>query len=204
LVQEWLKKQGVRFATDFVLRSNLKPYTNAESFLDYIRTVFLPNLAELRTLDAFTEETGVLLMDNCLSHVTDDLIRLLTEARVRVITFAPDTTQIFHVLDATLFGALKRRLGDKLPFENEKETVRFIMKVYHDFEQTMAESNIWGAFRTIGFEFDTEAEPYRLLFNEEKLRQSEGFRELWSIDSLLDQLSSEKQNLRFGWINKQE
>jgi hypothetical protein len=42
----------------------------------------------------------------------------------------------------TLFGVLKRRLGYKLPFEEEKETVRFIMKVYHDFNQTVAESNI--------------------------------------------------------------
>jgi hypothetical protein len=50
-VREQLKKQGVRFATDFVLMSNSKPSTHAESFLDDIRTVFLLNLAELRTLD---------------------------------------------------------------------------------------------------------------------------------------------------------
>jgi hypothetical protein len=50
-VRERLKKEGVRFSTDFVLRSNPKPYINAEIFLDYIRTVFLSNLAELRTLD---------------------------------------------------------------------------------------------------------------------------------------------------------
>jgi hypothetical protein len=155
-------------------------------------------------LDAFTEETGVLLMDNCPSHVIDDIIGLLAKARVRVITFAPHTTKIFQVLDVTLFGALKRRLGYKFPFEDEKETVKFIMKVYHDFKQTMVEPNTWGDFQAIEFEFDTEAEPYRLLFNEEKLRQSECFRELWSIDCPLDQLSSRRQNSRFGWINKQE
>jgi hypothetical protein len=78
------------------------------------------------------------------------------------------------------------------------------MKVYHDFKQVMVELNTWGAFRAIGSEFDTEAEPYRLLFNEEKLRQIERFQELWSIDLLLDQVSSRRQNIRFGWINKQE
>jgi hypothetical protein len=157
------------------LRSNPSPYINAESFRDDLQTVFLPNLAELRKLDAFTEETGVLLMDNCLSHVTDNIIGVLTEARVRVITFAPYTTQIFQVLDVTLFGVLKQRLGYKLPFEEEKETVRSIMKVYYDFKQAVVESNIWRAFRAIGVEFDTEAEPYRLLLNEEKLRQIEVF-----------------------------
>jgi hypothetical protein len=159
-------------------------------------------------LDGFTEETGVLLIENCPSHVIDDIIGLLTEARVRVITFAPHTTQIFRILDMTLFGVLKQRLGSKLPFEDEKETVTFIMKVYRDFKQTMVELNMWGAFRAIGFEFefDTEAEPYQLLFHEEKLRQSEGFRELWFIDFPLNQLSSQRQsqNARFGWINKQK
>jgi hypothetical protein len=93
-------------------------------------------------VDGFAEETGVLLTDKCPGAVTDDVIGLLTGARVRVITFAPHTTQIFQVLDVTLFGVVKRRLGYKLPFEDEKETVRFIMKVYHDFKETMVEPNI--------------------------------------------------------------
>jgi hypothetical protein len=111
---------------------------------------------------------------------------------VRVITFAPYPTQIFQILDVMLFGVLKRRLGYKLPFEDENEAVKFIMKLYRDFKQTMVEPNIWGAFRVIGFEFEfyTEAEPYRLLFNKEKLRQSEGFRGLWSIAFPVDQRSS--------------
>jgi hypothetical protein len=67
-------------------------------------------------------------------RVADDIIGLLTEARVRVITFAPHTTQIFEFLDVTLFGVFKWRLGHKLPFEDEKETVKFIMKVYRDFK----------------------------------------------------------------------
>jgi hypothetical protein len=76
-----------------------------------------------------------------------------------VITFIGHTTQIFQVLDVTLFGVLKRRLGYKLPFEDEKESVTFIMNVYHDFKQIMVESNIWEAFRAIEFEFDAKAEP---------------------------------------------
>jgi hypothetical protein len=104
---------------------------------------------------------------------------------VRLVTFAPHTTQIFKVLDVTLFDVLKRRLGSKLPFEYEIETVRFIMKVYHEFKQAMVEFNTWEAFRAIGFEFDTDAEPYHLLFNEEQLRQNAG-----SASKSYDQLTS--------------
>jgi hypothetical protein len=45
-------------------------------------------------------------MDNSSAHVNDDVIRLLTGARVRVIAFAPSTTQIFQILDLALFGVL--------------------------------------------------------------------------------------------------
>jgi hypothetical protein len=80
------------------------------------------------------------LSESC--HVTDDIIGLLTEARVPVITFALHSAQIFQILDLTLFGVLKRRPRYQLPFEDEKETVNFIMKVYHEFKQTIVESNI--------------------------------------------------------------
>jgi hypothetical protein len=53
------------------------------------------------------------------------------------------------------------------------------------------------------FEFDIEAEPYRLLFNEEKLRQRSGFRVV-VIDFPLDQLSIRWHDARFGWINMSE
>jgi hypothetical protein len=69
---------------------------------------------------------------------------------------APHTTQTFQVLDVTHFNVLKRRPRYQLPFEDENETVKVIMKVYHDFKQIMVEPNICGAFQAIGFEFDTE------------------------------------------------
>jgi hypothetical protein len=69
-VREQLKKHGVRFGTDLIMKSNAKPYVSAGIFLDHVQTVFLPNLAELRRLDEFAEEMAVLLMDNCRSHIT--------------------------------------------------------------------------------------------------------------------------------------
>jgi hypothetical protein len=43
-------------------------------------------------LDEFAEEMAVLRMDNCPSHITSDVIALLTKAGVDVITCAPQTT----------------------------------------------------------------------------------------------------------------
>jgi hypothetical protein len=55
----------------------------------------------------------------------------------------------------------------------------FISWVDHNFKHAMVESNIWGDFHAIEFESDMEAEPDRLSFNEERLRQSAG----WTSES---------------------
>jgi hypothetical protein len=89
-----------------------------------------------------TEELAVFLMDNCSSHVTEDVIDFLTEARHSVMNFAPHTPQIFQVLDATLFGVLKRHLRYELLFGDEMATIQFITRVSHDFEQTIVDPDI--------------------------------------------------------------
>jgi hypothetical protein len=137
----------------------------------------------------FAEEIAVLFMDNCSAHVSDDVIRILTQARLRVITFARHTTQVFQVLDLTLFGILKRRPRYELQFDDDNATVELILKVIHDFTQIKVPSNVWGAFQALGLEFDMRREPYRLFFDEVKLRGSAGLQALWSVDFPLDQLS---------------
>jgi hypothetical protein len=106
-----------------ILKFNQKAYINAGIFLDYVGTIFLPYIDMPHGLAVFAQEPAVLLMDHCSAYVRDDLIRILTEASVRVITFAPDTTQIFRVLDLTLFGVLRRRPRYELPFDDEYATV---------------------------------------------------------------------------------
>jgi hypothetical protein len=69
------------------------------------------------------EEMAVRLMDNLSSHIASDMIGCLTEGRVRVITFAPHTTQIFQLFDVTQFDVFKRRPRYKLAFRDEEVTV---------------------------------------------------------------------------------
>jgi hypothetical protein len=85
--------------------------------------------------DEFAEEVAVLLMDNCSSDLTCDLIGLLTDAQVCVTSFAPHITQNFQILDITLFGVVKRHPRYEFPLWDEKASVKFIMKVSHDFKQ---------------------------------------------------------------------
>jgi hypothetical protein len=93
-------------------------------------------------------------MDNCSARVSDDVIRILTEARMHVITFASHTTQVFQILDFTLFDFPKRCPRYVVPFDDDGVTIECIIKIYRDFRQTVIQPNIWRAFRALGFEFD--------------------------------------------------
>jgi hypothetical protein len=55
-IRENLKKRDVPFGTDFILKARSRPDINAKFSLDYIRTVFFPNLNELRALEEFADE----------------------------------------------------------------------------------------------------------------------------------------------------
>jgi hypothetical protein len=94
-IQECLNVNGIRFGRDLILKSNQKHYINAGIFFDDLRTVFFPDRVRLPHLAEFATEDAVLTMDNCLDRITHDVIRFLTEPRVRVITVTPYTTQVF-------------------------------------------------------------------------------------------------------------
>jgi hypothetical protein len=134
----------------------------------------------------------------------DAVLELLTGARVRVITFAPQTTQIFQMLDVVLFGAMKKHAASLTMLDEEQPAAALLIKVYHDYKQTMVEVNIWAAFAAIGLTHDIAEDSYELIFDEEKFRQSPDFLELWERDVPLDSLSNRRQRARFGWINQPE
>jgi hypothetical protein len=62
-------------------------------------------------------------MDNCPAHLIDEMMSLLIEASLRVIAFAPYTTQIFQVLDLTLSRILRRCPRYELSFRDDKATI---------------------------------------------------------------------------------
>jgi hypothetical protein len=84
---------------------------------------------------------AVLLMDNCSSHMSDDIVAVLIRVRVRIITFTTHTTHIFQVLDVVLFGALKRHATGLETLDEEQPAAAFLLKVYYDFKQAMIEVN---------------------------------------------------------------
>jgi hypothetical protein len=197
-------RHGVHIGFDSILRQQLKSYVNNTLFLEYINDIFVPYLNELQKTKEFKVCEAVLLMKNCSSHISNDVLAILTRERVRVVTFVIYMTCICQILDVVLFGALKKHATGFEKLDEESRTAAFLLKVYCDFKQTMVEINIWGAFAAIGFTYDIDQTPYGLLFDEEKFGQSPGFVELWERNPSLDSLPKRQRKSKLGRIKKLE
>jgi hypothetical protein len=150
LLRKRLMRQGVRMRVDLVLKERSKSYLDANLFLEHVNTIFVPYHTDLRMTEKFEAHGTVLLMDNCSSHTSDNVIAILTKESVKIITFSSHTTHIFQIFDVVLFKALKKYATGLATFEEEQTIAAFIIKVYHDFKQTMIEVNIWGCSEPLG------------------------------------------------------
>jgi hypothetical protein len=148
---------------------------NSTLFLEYINNIFIHYLNELQESEDFARCEAVFIIDDYSLYTGDAVIAVLTRDRVRIITFASQTTHIFKMLDVMLFGAFQKHGIGLRTLEKQRPAAAFLLKVYHDFKQTMVEINIWDAFTAIEFAYDIEQNPYGLLFDEKKFRQTRGF-----------------------------
>jgi hypothetical protein len=87
-----LVSHDLRLGVDFGMRQGSKSSVSGKLSREYINSIFIPCLNELRESEKFTGCEAALLIDNRLLHMSDAVIAVLPRERVRVITFTPHTT----------------------------------------------------------------------------------------------------------------
>jgi hypothetical protein len=118
-------------------------------------------------------------MGNWNIRARPEVLKILREHGVKVITFLPHTTQVFQVLALSLSGVIKTEVPPKLPFGNDDQVVAFIQQAFHSLKQTFVPDNVRNAFKMLGFELNIAKSPDTLLLQEEKLRGSRKFPKIW-------------------------
>jgi hypothetical protein len=108
-VETKLKQAGFRMGVDLILKRRSTPCMSSEWFAEYISTVLLPCIEELRSNCEFADREAVLLMDNCSVHTRAESLQEPADYRVTVITFPPHTTHIFQSVDLSLFGVFQNK-----------------------------------------------------------------------------------------------
>jgi hypothetical protein len=185
------RKKGIELGRHLILKKSQKPYTNSKSFPESVKSTMRPHVARI------CPESGIEQSED----VTSDAIDLLSRARAPIGTFAAHTTQIFKLLDLTLWDL---PIGGELSllFRDLGWTPNLAYSVYTKTAKTFTPPNVWAAFQVIEVRFYPGSVLCRIVFRNEKLRESKRFIELWKIDYPLKSLTPRRRNSRVEWINK--
>jgi hypothetical protein len=195
----WAK--GLCHDQDAMVRRRKPAYVSEELFFDYMVSVFIPYVANVRQRPEFANEPAVLLMDSALSHVSERVLRLLGENMIMVVVFPAHTTSMFQALDLVFFGALKK-LKETATGEFDDDSMNDqITKLIHAYEQTVTSMTIRGPFRRAGMYPDMGSRPFKLRIDEEMATSNPGFKEIWDRNNTIEELSRRGRLRRFGLIN---
>ena len=105
---------GIRRDTDLSLHVGNSNYVDKETFCDHIINKFIPQVLNDRKYCGCDTLPAILFIDNCSSQSDPDLLEILADNLILVITYPSHTSHIFQVLDLLLFGVLKVYKTDHL------------------------------------------------------------------------------------------
>jgi hypothetical protein len=194
---------GLRQNIDAMIRFRNPAYMTEELFHEYLLKIFIPYIIIIQYYPVFTHEFGVLLMDSFGAHISERNLRLLGEHKIIALVFPAHTTNLFQALDLVFFGAMKHTKESLMNEEDEPPIDGQLWKLLRAYEQTATSFTIRSCFRKAGLSPNTQTWPYKLQFNEEMLRQNDGFRELWDRNITIEEGTRHQRLQRFGILNAQ-
>jgi hypothetical protein len=143
-------EDGRRDGQDFLIRSNDTSYAPRPIFNEYVRDVVLKYFNTTRETMHLENFAGVLLCENCSSHVDEEVMAMLARGNIRLITFPPHTSRLFQPLDLVTFAAFKREKREIHATHPEGSQVWQIDKLMKALEHATDSSNNRAAFKGAG------------------------------------------------------
>jgi hypothetical protein len=119
---------------DFITECNNKPYSDSSLFECFIRQGHIPHVTSMRMIPCCSRAEAFLMVDNCSSHVTGEIFRLLGENYVKIVTFPRHTTNVFQALDLSFFGGFNRKENLWMEQEDNKTfaaTIHTFVRQFH-------------------------------------------------------------------------
>jgi hypothetical protein len=159
-----------------------------ELFCKYISDVLLQSVAKACENRDFTGETVVLLTDSALAHQPERILRLLGKNNILAVEFPAHMINILQALNLVFFGAMKKRKATALGEFGEDLIDDQIFKHAQSYTQTATSMTIRNSFcKTVLFP-DPGLQPFKLQFDEEKLRSNPGFEKPWDPNTQIEEL----------------
>jgi hypothetical protein len=131
------------------------------------------------------------LDDRFVDRLVASILDLLSEHKVKIITFPPHSSGVFQMLDLVFFGVFKNCKGRLSKAGSVRVMEDHAMTMFRPYETVGASTTVMKLFARAGFIDNKHPDAgYVLGFDERKLRDSAEYQEIWEINVPLEQLSA--------------
>ncbi|KAK8884192.1 hypothetical protein M9Y10_043298 [Tritrichomonas musculus] len=144
---------GIRRNTDLILEVSNSSYVNKEIFTRHIKENFINQVDAERKYCGLEENQAILFFDNCSCHLDEELLQILAEHMILVITYPSHTSHVFQVLDLLLFGVLKDRKKSIQKNDSISPKIDHLFRIFQAYEQNTCSVTIRSSFVKAGFDY---------------------------------------------------
>jgi hypothetical protein len=164
-------------------------YATAKIVGRYVETVFFPAVVANRKLPGCRNKSVISFCDNCACDCSEDMLIEFARHGVLVLSYPPDPSNLFQVLDLRLFGRLKSAKKYLPRSDWEPASIHHIIRIFKADETVTTRTMVRSCWEKAGFEYAKMGEGFHRLANDRKIRESTDFLEIWRINYPLEDLS---------------
>ena len=139
--------------------NTIKGYQTSNSMVYWIKNVLAPYVSLIRLVSS-GNKTYFLIIDGCTAHFNDEVNSEIEKiGDVIIVPIPPHSSHISQMLDATIFGSLKRRYGST-PNNSliESKFTRKLIRIKQAFQTCITEELIRSRWEATGFKLQVTDE----------------------------------------------
>jgi hypothetical protein len=160
-----------------MVRQRKPAYIDEQLFDEYRSRGFIPYLANLRSHDIFPPEIVRFLIDPASPRVSGHYLSLSGDNRVLAVAFPDHPTKVFQALGLLFLDLLKKLKAIARGEFDDCSVDDQITKLGQAYQQTATSMTIRASFGKVELVQDTSSRPFSLMFDEEEVGDSAGFKD---------------------------
>jgi hypothetical protein len=139
---------------DYTIRTAPKTFITEVLFIDWLKTMFLPRIEDLRAKAKYAGPV-ILLLDGHSTHLTDHVVGYAGSERILIIRLVPHSSHLSQPLDLCVFGLFKILYKKEAKPKGMKgETSKIYRALLAFYKATIIPMVRW-SFRRAGFNLNS-------------------------------------------------
>jgi len=111
-------------------------------------------------------------MDNCHSHVSENLRLICVEENISIVTYPPHTSHLFQPLDLLIFALFNRKKYVSEWYKSFNNTILRIAQMMNQIRLVCTPDNVKSSFWRVGIFIDYWITPHRIEINHDVTRKN--------------------------------